>query len=127
MEEIIYELREHSAGLTYGRWDYIFSFIKCFRQHPRFGLPDRNQLTMTVPFMDAYVRLLIETCHRQGVHAIGGTTAQIPIKNNPEANAAAMAKVHADKLREVNAGHGKLSTCNFIWFITVSLNMNLLA
>ena len=105
MEEIIYELREHSSGLNCGRWDYIFSFIKRFRERPDFVLPDRSQVTMTVPFMDAYVRLLIKTCHKRGVHAMGGMAAQIPIKNDPEANQAAMTKVDADKLREVKAGH----------------------
>jgi len=105
MDEIIYELREHSAGLNCGRWDYIFSVIKRFRQNPNFTLPDRDSVTMTVPFMDAYVRLLIKTCHRRGVHAMGGMAAQIPIKDNKEANDAAMAKVRADKLREVRAGH----------------------
>ncbi|KAG2224616.1 hypothetical protein INT45_003756 [Circinella minor] len=105
MDEIIYELRDHSAGLNCGRWDYIFSFIKRFRQHPDFTLPDRSQVTMTVPFMDAYVRLLIQTCHKRGVHAMGGMAAQIPIKDNKAANDAAMKKVRADKLREVTAGH----------------------
>ncbi|KAJ1974996.1 Malate synthase, glyoxysomal [Dimargaris xerosporica] len=105
MDEIIYELRDHSSGLNCGRWDYIFSFIKKFRYNPRFILPDRAAVTMTVPFMDAYVRLLIKTCHRRGVHAMGGMAAQIPIRNDPKANAAAMDKVHADKLREVQAGH----------------------
>ncbi|EEQ91649.1 hypothetical protein RJZ56_005399 [Blastomyces dermatitidis] len=105
MDEIIYELREHSSGLNCGRWDYIFSFIKKFRQNPNFVLPDRSDVTMTVPFMDAYVKLLIKTCHRRGVHAMGGMAAQIPIKDNPKANDAAMASVRADKLREVRAGH----------------------
>lgn len=105
MDEIIYELREHSSGLNCGRWDYIFSFIKKLRNDPRFVLPDRAQVGMTVPFMDAYVRLLIQTCHRRGVHAMGGMAAQIPIKNNPQANETAMAKVRADKEREVLAGH----------------------
>lgn len=105
MDEIIYELREHSAGLNCGRWDYIFSVIKKFRQNPAFVLPDRSSVTMTVPFMDAYVRLLIKTCHRRGVHAMGGMAAQIPIKDNPEANEKAMDSVRADKLREVRAGH----------------------
>lgn len=108
MDEILYELRQHAAGLNCGRWDYIFSFIKCFRENPQFVLPDRSQVTMTVPFMDAYVRLLIKTCHKRGVHAMGGMAAQIPIKDDPVANEAAMAKVRADKLREVTAGHGKL-------------------
>ncbi|TPX74554.1 malate synthase [Chytriomyces confervae] len=105
MEEIIYELREHSSGLNCGRWDYIFSFIKRLRNHPKFVLPERSEVTMTTPFMDAYVRLLIKTCHKRGVHAMGGMAAHIPIKNNVKANEAAMAKVRADKLREVQAGH----------------------
>jgi len=105
MDEIIYELRDHSSGLNCGRWDYIFSVIKKFRQHPNFVLPDRSAITMTVPFMDAYVRLLIKTCHRRGVHAMGGMAAQIPIKDNPEANEKAMENVRQDKLREVRAGH----------------------
>jgi malate synthase len=105
MDEIIYELREHSSGLNCGRWDYIFSLIKKFRNNPNFVLPDRSDVTMTVPFMDAYVRLLIKTCHRRGVHAMGGMAAQIPIKNDPKANQAALDKVRADKLREVKAGH----------------------
>jgi malate synthase len=105
MDEIIYELREHSSGLNCGRWDYIFSVIKKFRQNPAFVLPDRSAITMTVPFMDAYVKLLIKTCHRRGVHAMGGMAAQIPIKDDPEANEKAMAGVRADKLREVRAGH----------------------
>ncbi|WEW61452.1 malate synthase [Emydomyces testavorans] len=105
MDEIIYELRDHSSGLNCGRWDYIFSFIKKFRQNSSFVLPDRSSVTMTVPFMDAYVRLLIKTCHRRGVHAMGGMAAQIPIKNDPKANEAAMENVRADKLREVRAGH----------------------
>jgi malate synthase len=105
MEEIIYELREHSSGLNCGRWDYIFSVIKKFRQSSAFVLPDRAAVTMTVPFMDAYVKLLIQTCHRRGVHAMGGMAAQIPIKDDKEANEKAMAGVRADKLREVRAGH----------------------
>ncbi|KAK2871769.1 hypothetical protein FQN49_002851 [Arthroderma sp. PD_2] len=105
MDEIIYELRDHSSGLNCGRWDYIFSFIKKFRNNPNFVLPDRAAVTMTVPFMDAYVRLLIKTCHRRGVHAMGGMAAQIPIKNDPKANDIAMESVRADKLREVRAGH----------------------
>ncbi|KAK5442611.1 hypothetical protein LTS15_011035 [Exophiala xenobiotica] len=105
MDEIIYELRDHSAGLNCGRWDYIFSFIKKLRQHPQFVLPNRDDVTMTSPFMDAYVRLLIKTCHRRGVHAMGGMAAQIPIKDNKEANDKAMDKVRQDKLREVLAGH----------------------
>ncbi|OCK88388.1 malate synthase [Cenococcum geophilum 1.58] len=112
MDEIIYELRDHSSGLNCGRWDYIFSVIKRFRQNPNFVLPDRASVTMTVPFMDAYVKLLIKTCHKRGVHAMvriflpkGGMAAQIPIKNDPAANDAAMASVRADKLREARAGH----------------------
>jgi len=105
MDEIIYELRDHSSGLNCGRWDYIFSTIKRFRQNPNFVLPDRDSVTMTSPFMDAYVKLLIKTCHRRGVHAMGGMAAQIPIKNDQQANDAAMAKVRADKLREARAGH----------------------
>ncbi|KAJ5966505.1 malate synthase [Penicillium waksmanii] len=105
MDEIIYELRDHSSGLNCGRWDYIFSFIKKFRNHPNFVLPDRSDVTMTVPFMDAYVKLLVKTCHHRGVHAMGGMAAQIPIKNDPAANDKAMESVRADKLREVRAGH----------------------
>ncbi|KAF2404583.1 malate synthase [Trichodelitschia bisporula] len=105
MDEIIYELRDHSSGLNCGRWDYIFSTIKRFRQNPNFVLPDRSSVTMTVPFMDSYVKLLIKTCHRRGVHAMGGMAAQIPIKDDPAANDAAMSSVRADKLREVRAGH----------------------
>ncbi|PVU86069.1 hypothetical protein BB559_006680 [Furculomyces boomerangus] len=105
MDEIIYELREHSSGLNCGRWDYIFSTIKKFRHDPRFVLPDRANVTMTVPFMSAYVRLLIKTCHKRGVHAMGGMAAQIPIKDNEAENEAAMNKVRADKRREVLAGH----------------------
>jgi malate synthase len=105
MDEIIYELREHSAGLNCGRWDYIFSFIKKFRNRPDFVLPNRAQVTMERHFLSAYVNLLIETCHRRGVHAMGGMAAQIPIKNDPAANEQALDKVRQDKLREVRAGH----------------------
>ncbi|KAJ3339741.1 hypothetical protein HDU93_007857 [Gonapodya sp. JEL0774] len=105
MEEIIYELRQHSSGLNCGRWDYIFSVIKKFRSNPAFILPDRGDVGMTAPFMDAYVRLLIQTCHKRGVHAMGGMAAQIPIKDDAAANNAAMTKVRNDKLREVKAGH----------------------
>ncbi|KAK7952337.1 malate synthase [Apiospora hydei] len=105
MDEIIYELRDHSSGLNCGRWDYIFSVIKKFRQNSNFILPDRSSVTMTVPFMDAYVKLLIQTCHKRGVHAMGGMAAQIPIKDDKEANDKAMEGVRADKLREVRAGH----------------------
>ncbi|KAK4158668.1 malate synthase [Cladorrhinum sp. PSN259] len=105
MDEIIYELRDHSSGLNCGRWDYIFSVIKKFRQNSSFVLPDRSCVTMTVPFMDAYVKLLIQTCHKRGVHAMGGMAAQIPIKDDPAANDKAIEGVRADKLREVRAGH----------------------
>ena len=105
MDEILYELREHSAGLNCGRWDYIFSFIKVFRNHQSFLLPDRSEVTMDRAFLKAYVELLIQTCHRRGIHAMGGMAAQIPIKNDPAANEAALEKVRQDKLREVKAGH----------------------
>ncbi|MCJ1355704.1 MAG: hypothetical protein MMC33_005696 [Icmadophila ericetorum] len=94
---IIYELRDHSSGLNCGRWDYIFSFIKKFRQHKEFVLPDRSAVTMTVPFMTNYCKLLIQTCHKRGVAAMGGMAAQIPIKDNKEANDKAMENVRADK------------------------------
>jgi malate synthase len=105
MEEILYELREHSAGLNCGRWDYIFSFIKKFSKYPQFVLPDRAQVTMTTHFLRSYSLLSIQTCHRRKAHAIGGMAAQIPIKNNPQANDAAIAKVIADKEREAGDGH----------------------
>jgi malate synthase len=105
MDEILYELREHSAGLNCGRWDYIFSFIKKFRNRPEFMLPDRSTLTMEKHFLKSYVDLLIHTCHRRGVHAMGGMAAQIPIKNDSEANQRAIEKVRQDKQREVQAGH----------------------
>ena len=105
MDEILWELRDHSAGLNCGRWDYIFSFIKKFRNHARFLLPDRAQVTMDRAFLNAYVQLLIKTCHRRGIHAMGGMAAQVPIKNDPEANRQAIEKVRQDKLREVRAGH----------------------
>jgi malate synthase len=105
MDEILWELRDHSSGLNCGRWDYIFSFIKKFRARRDFVMPDRALVTMDRPFLKAYVDLLIATCHRRGIHAMGGMAAQIPIKNDPAANEAAMAKVRADKEREVNAGH----------------------
>lgn len=105
MEEILWELKEHSAGLNCGRWDYIFSFIKTFREDPSLVLPDRSEVTMTVPFMDAYVRHLVNVCHKRGIHAMGGMAAQIPIKHDPVANEAALAKVRADKEREVRLGH----------------------
>jgi malate synthase len=105
MDEILYELRDHSAGLNCGRWDYIFSFIKKFRNHASHVLPDRGEVTMQQPFLHSYVELLIHTCHRRGIHAMGGMAAQIPIRNNPAANENAMERVRQDKLREVRAGH----------------------
>jgi malate synthase len=105
MDEILYELRDHSAGLNCGRWDYIFSIIKKFRGNPDFTLPDRAQVTMTTHCMHSYSLLAIKTCHRRGIHAIGGMAAQIPIKSDPEANEAALEKVRADKVREANDGH----------------------
>jgi malate synthase len=105
MHEILWELRNHSAGLNCGRWDYIFSFIKKFRARHDFITPDRGSISMDKAFLAAYVDLLIQTCHRRGIHAMGGMAAQIPIKDDPAANEAAFAKVRADKLREVKAGH----------------------
>ncbi|HWB85499.1 MAG TPA: malate synthase A [Bryobacteraceae bacterium] len=105
MDEILYELREHSAGLNCGRWDYIFSFIKKFSSRADWVLPDRAQVTMQQHFLKSYVDLLIRICHRRGIHAMGGMAAQIPIKNDPEANEQALEKVRQDKLREVKAGH----------------------
>ncbi len=105
MDEILYELRDHSSGLNCGRWDYIFSFIKRQRFNKNSVLPDRAAVTMTSPFMQAYVNLLIQTCHKRQVAAIGGMAAQIPIKNDAKANDAVTEKVRADKLREVKAGH----------------------
>jgi malate synthase len=104
MDEILHELREHSAGLNIGRWDYIFSCIKKFRSHQDFCLADRTQITMTAPFMRAYALLLIKTCHQRRAYAMGGMAAQIPIKGDPVANAAALEKVRADKVREVTDG-----------------------
>jgi malate synthase len=105
MDEIIYELRDHMAGLNCGRWDYIFSTIKKFAKYPQFVLPDRATVTMTVPFMRSYSLLAIKTCHKRGTHAMGGMAAQIPIKNDPQANETAFAKVRADKEREATDGH----------------------
>jgi malate synthase len=105
MDEILYELREHSAGLNCGRWDYIFSAIKKFRNRPEFILPDRAQIKMTTPFMRAYSLLTIKTCHRRNAHAMGGMAAQIPIKNDPVANEKALELVRADKRREAMDGH----------------------
>lgn len=105
IDEILYELRAHSAGLNCGRWDYIFSFIKRFKSVPGYLFPDRAQITMTRHCMRSYSLLVIKTCHRRGAHAIGGMAAQIPIKNDPAANAAALDKVREDKRREAGDGH----------------------
>ena len=105
LDEIIYELKDHIVGLNCGRWDYIFSFIKKFRNLPDFIVPNRDQVTMTSPFMDAYSKLVIQRCHSRGVLAIGGMAAQIPIKNDEQANATALEKVRQDKEREVKNGH----------------------
>jgi malate synthase len=105
LDEILYELKEHSSGLNCGRWDYIFSYIKKFRNHPEFLVPDRDQVTMTSPFMSAYSKRVIQVCHKRRVHAMGGMAAQIPVKNNEEENEIAYAKVRADKEREVKNGH----------------------
>ena len=104
MDEILYELRDHCVGLNIGRWDYIFSCIKKFRSNKNFCLADRSQVTMTAPFMRAYALLLVKTCHRRKAFAMGGMAAQIPIKNDPAANEAAVAKVRADKEREATDG-----------------------
>jgi malate synthase len=104
MEEILYELRDHAAGLNAGRWDYIFSAIKTYRDDPAKVLPDRVQVTMAVPFMSAYARLLVHTCHKRGAHAIGGMAAFIPSRRDEQANAVAFAKVHEDKEREASLG-----------------------
>jgi malate synthase len=104
MEEILYELREHSAGLNAGRWDYIFSIIKTFRNREDFVLPDRAQVTMTVPFMRAYTDLLVKICHRRGAHAMGGMAAFVPSRKDPEVNEVALAKVREDKEREAGDG-----------------------
>jgi malate synthase len=105
MDEILFELKDHSAGLNCGRWDYIFSFIKKFSYRDDLALPDRSTITMDRHFLKSYVELLIETCHRRGIHAMGGMAAQIPIKRDPVANDVAMERVRQDKLREVKAGH----------------------
>jgi malate synthase len=105
MHEILHALRSRAAGLNCGRWDYIFSYLKTFRAHPDRVLPERAQVGMTQPFLKAYSELLIQTCHRRGAHAMGGMAAQIPISVDPVANEAALARVRADKLREVGAGH----------------------
>lgn len=105
LDEIIYELKDHIVGLNCGRWDYIFSYIKKFRNHANFTVPNRDQVTMASPFMDAYSKLVIQRCHKRGIHAIGGMAAQIPIKNDDYANIIALEKVRADKEREVKNGH----------------------
>ena len=104
MEEILYELREHSAGLNAGRWDYIFSAIKMFRTQSDLVLPERAQITMTVPFMRSYTELMVKTCHQRGAHAIGGMAAFIPNRREPEVTENALAKVREDKLRESSDG-----------------------
>jgi malate synthase len=104
MDEILYELRDHITALNAGRWDYIFSIIKKFNHHPEFILPDRAQITMTVPFMRAYTELLVQTCHKRGAHAIGGMAAFIPSRKDPEVNETALTKVREDKLRESGDG-----------------------
>jgi malate synthase len=104
MDEILWELREHSYGLNAGRWDYIFSMIKCFRDRPEFVLPDRNDVKMTVPFMRAYTELLVQTCHKRGAFAMGGMAALVPSRKDPEANERAIAAVREDKKREAEAG-----------------------
>jgi malate synthase len=104
-DEILYELRDHAAGLNCGRWDYIFSFIKRFRNVPDYIFPDRADITMTRHCMRSYALRVIQSCHRRGAHAIGGMAAQIPIRNNPEANAAALSRVREDKIREAGDGH----------------------
>jgi malate synthase len=105
MDEILFELKDHSVGLNCGRWDYIFSAIKTRREDPGFVMPDRGQVTMEAHFLRSYSQWLIKTCHRRRAHAMGGMAAQIPIKDDPEANARALDKVRADKLREVREGH----------------------
>jgi malate synthase len=105
MDEILYELREHSAGLNCGRWDYIFSYIKKLQKQPHVIVPDRSLVTMESPFMKAYSLLAIQTCHKRSAPCIGGMAAQIPVRHDPVANEEAMAKVRADKLREVRNGH----------------------
>ncbi len=105
IDEIIYELKDHMAGLNCGRWDYIFSYIKKFRNHKNFSVPDRDQVSMSSPFMEAYSLRVIQRCHKRNVHAIGGMAAQIPVKNDEEANRIAYEKVRADKEREAKNGH----------------------
>ena len=101
MEEILFSLREHSIGLNAGRWDYIFSVIKKFHSQPDFILPDRSQITMTVPYMRAYTELLVRSCHKRGAYAMGGMAAFIPSRKDPQANEIALSKVRDDKIREI--------------------------
>jgi len=105
LNEFIYELKDHIVGLNCGRWDYIFSYIKKFRNHEKFIIPNRDQVTMSTPFMAAYSNLVIQVCHKRGIHAMGGMAAQIPIKNNPRANSQALEKVRIDKEQEAKNGH----------------------
>ncbi len=105
LHEFIYEMKDHIVGLNCGRWDYIFSYIKKFRNHKDFVVPNRDQVTMNTPFMAAYSNLVVKVCHQRGIHAIGGMAAQIPIKNNPQANVQALEKVRIDKEREAKNGH----------------------
>ena len=104
MDEILWELRDHGAGLNAGRWDYLFSVIKIFRERPEFVLPDRNAVTMTAPFMRSYAQLLVKTCHRRGAHAMGGMAAFIPSRRDADLNERALAKVREDKVREAGDG-----------------------
>jgi malate synthase len=120
MDEILYELREHSAGLNCGRWDYVFSYIKCFRKNSDHVLPDREQVTMTVPFLRSYSQLLIKTCHRRGIHAMGGKSTQIPDKDAPQADAAALQRVRADKEREAIDGFDG-TWISHPWLVPVAL------
>ncbi|KAG8488013.1 hypothetical protein CXB51_018516 [Gossypium anomalum] len=132
MDEILYELRDHSVGLNCGRWDYIFSYVKTFQGHPDRLLPDRGQVGMTQHFMRSYSDLLIRTCHRRGVHAMGGMAAQIPIRDDPTANEAAFELVRKDKQREVKAGHdgtwaahpGLIKTCMEVFTNTMGNTPN---
>lgn len=132
MDEILYELRDHSVGLNCGRWDYIFSYVKTFQGHPDRLLPDRGQVGMTQHFMRSYSDLLIRTCHRRGVHAMGGMAAQIPIRDDPTANEAAFELVTKDKQREVKAGHdgtwaahpGLIKTCMEVFTNTMGNTPN---
>jgi malate synthase len=105
LDEIIYKLKDHIVGLNCGRWDYIFSYIKKFRNRPEYVVPNRDQVTMTTPFMESYSKLVIQRCHKRGIHAMGGMAAQIPIKSDPSANKTALDKVRVDKEREVKNGH----------------------